>query len=196
MFRRILAGSASRKTGPISRSNMSGGTNRGTSILTPRARANSTTTATPSSRRSALSPALIQNSPSLTRFSTTQAMASATTSAGTKSIGQPGSNGISGTVPANMPATTWCRPWNAAVSPVTESPMTTDGRRMTCGMQLDDRVDLGRQLHVGLLGQPEHRLGNVTQHSGHIRPGDRRTMNQAHDVEVTKPWQQGAPDDT
>ena len=42
-----------------------------------------------------------------------------------------------GTMPANRPAATWCRPWNAAISPVTESPMTTDGRRMTCGTPLD-----------------------------------------------------------
>lgn len=40
-------------------------------------------------------------------------------------------------MPANMPATTWCRPWNAAISPVTESPMTTDGRKMTYGTPLD-----------------------------------------------------------
>ncbi len=80
---------------------------------------------------------MIQNSPSLTRFPATQAIASATTSAGTKSIGQPGSNGIIGTMPANRPAATWCRPWNAAISPVTESPMTTDGRRITCGTPLD-----------------------------------------------------------
>src|SRR4029077_1410840 len=61
---------------------------------------------------------------------------------------------------------------------------------------VDDRVDLGRQLHVGLLGQPEHRLGNVARHSGHIRSGDRRTMHQANDVEATPPGYQSAPNDT
>jgi hypothetical protein len=61
---------------------------------------------------------------------------------------------------------------------------------------MDDRVDLGRQLQVGLLSQPEHRSGNVTPHSDHIRPGYGRTMHQAHHIEVTQPLQQSAPNDT
>jgi len=61
---------------------------------------------------------------------------------------------------------------------------------------VDDRVDPGRQLRVGLLGQPEHRVGDVARHSGHFRPGDRRPMHQAHDVEVTQPPQQSTPHDT
>jgi hypothetical protein len=53
-----------------------------------------------------------------------------------KSIGQDGPNGISGTTRVNRPAATRYSPWKAAISPVTESPMTTDGRRMTCGPPL------------------------------------------------------------
>src|SRR5262249_28044214 len=60
---------------------------------------------------------------------------------------------------------------------------------------VDDRIDLGRQLRVGLPGQAEHWLRNVAQRGCHIGPGDRRTVYQARDVEVTQPRQQGAPDD-
>jgi hypothetical protein len=61
---------------------------------------------------------------------------------------------------------------------------------------VDDRVDLSRQFHVGLLGQPQPHFGNVTQRSSHIRPGDWRMMHQALDIEIPESLQQRTPDDT
>jgi hypothetical protein len=89
-----------------------------------------------SSSRIALLPAVIQNSPERTSCSRTVAMASATRSHGTKSIGQEGSNGTIGTVPLSTAPATPCRPWNAEITPVRESPMTTEGRSTTVGTRL------------------------------------------------------------
>ena len=63
---------------------------------------------------------------------------SATTSAGTKSIGQAGiERDHRHDAREQALPRPGCRPWNAAISPVPESPMTTDGLMMTCRTQLD-----------------------------------------------------------
>ena len=60
----------------------------------------------------------------------------------------------------------------------------------------DEFIECLRTLPERMLAKlPEHRRGDVARHSGHVRPGDRRTVHQAHNVEI-EPWQQGAPDDT
>ncbi len=95
-----LAGGASRKTGPVGPVELVRRYEPRRVDAHAQAARHSTTTATPSSRRSALTPALIQNSPALTRFSTRQAIASATVNIdGTKSTGQPGSTGSSARCP-------------------------------------------------------------------------------------------------
>ena len=62
--------------------------------------------------------------------------ARAATSTGTQSASAAPSAGRKGSCPLMIPAHIWCQPWNWVIAPVTESPISTEGRTIAYGSPL------------------------------------------------------------
>ncbi len=164
----LIAGDrAEMNTGRIRRSTVSRDIKRGSSIVRPKRRANSFTTAPSRLMVNDWSPDVIQYSPSRVPSRMSAMIASATVSCGMKSMYASGEAGIIGNDPfKNVPMMLW-KPWKREMTPEFVSPITIDGRMITCGKPLLRTRHSPRLFETAYKGSPsccsgpEHGLTNA-----------------------------------